>query len=142
MLRAFAGARLRSPSLVGSLQAHAILAVTDEWQRGWSLHEARRPSPAVALRGLDTVPGWSGADDVGSVAIIDEQGLGDVVLMTRWIPWLIERTGRTPRFYGRAALRRWIEAAGCEFVEKSVRASSLDAIPTQMRYRNRASSSP
>lgn len=126
VLRAFAAARLRSPASVGALQAHAVLAATDDWQRGWSLHESRRYSPAVAVRGGDAVPRWNGADGAGPVAIIDEQGLGDVVLMARWIPELIATTERTLRFYGRAALRRWIEAAGCEFVERPVQGNAHD----------------
>jgi len=119
VLRAFAGARLRSPASVGALQAHAILAATDDWRRGWSVHESRRYSPAVAVSGVESVPRWNGTDPA-TVAIIDEQGLGDVVLMARWIPRLIATTGRTPRFYGRASLRRWVEATGCEFVERPI----------------------
>jgi hypothetical protein len=126
VLRAFAGTRLRSPETAGGLQAHAILAATDDWRRGWSLHESRRLSPAVAVRGVDAAPRWNGAESPATIAIIDEQGLGDVVLMARWIPWLVATAGRTPRFYGRASLRRWIEAAGCEFVERPVHGKSLD----------------
>ena len=127
VLRAFAGARLRSPASVGGLQAHAVLAATDDWRRGWSLHESRRYSPAVAVRGMDGAPRWNGADSPATIAIIDEQGLGDAVLMARWIPWLIATTGRRPRFYGRASLRRWIEATGCEFVERPVYGKVLGA---------------
>lgn len=126
VLRAFAGARLRSPASIGALQAHAVLAATDDWRHGWSLHESRRFSPAVAVRGVEAARRWNRADGPATVAIIDEQGLGDVVLMARWIPWLIATTGQTPRFYGRAALRRWIEAAGCEFVERPVQGNALD----------------
>ena len=127
VLRAFAGARLRSPAGVGGLQAHAVLAATDDWRRGWSLHESRRYNPAVVVRGADTAPRWNGTDGPATVAIIDEQGLGDAVLMARWIPWLTATAGRTPRFYGRAALRRWIEATGCEFVDRPVQPSGRDA---------------
>ena len=125
VLRTFAAARLRSPANVGALQAHAVLAATDDWRRGWSLHESRRYSPAVALGGIVAAPRWNGTE-AAAVAIVDEQGLGDAVLMARWIPWVIASTGRTPRFYGRAALRRWIEATGCEFVERPVSRSSFD----------------
>ncbi|MGH7668330.1 MAG: hypothetical protein ACRENQ_02460 [Gemmatimonadaceae bacterium] len=103
--------------------------MTDEWRRGWALHESRRYSPAVVVRGLTSAPRWTGADGPTAVAIIDEQGLGDVVLTARWIPWLIATAGRTPRFYGRASLRRWIEAAGCEFVERSVQANAAGDAP-------------
>ena len=126
VLRAFAGTRLRSPSNVGSLQAHAVLAATDDWRRGWSLHESRRHSPAVAVRGADTASRWNRNRGPESVAIIDEQGLGDAVLMARWIPWLATTARRTPRFYGRSALRRWIEATGCEFVERPVHGNGLE----------------
>lgn len=125
VLRAFAATRLRSPATVGALQAHAVLAATDDWRRGWLLHESRRHSPAVALGGTEAAPRWNGVE-AAAVAIVDEQGLGDAVLMARWIPWLIATTGHTPRFYGRAALRRWIEATGCEFVERPVHRSSPD----------------
>ena len=131
MLRAFAGARLRSPASVGALQAHAILAATDDWRHGWSVHESRRYSPAVAVRGAESAPRWNGTDPA-SVAIIDEQGLGDVVLMARWIPWLIATTGRTPRFYGRSTLRRWIEAAGCEFVERPIHGIAESSVALAM----------
>jgi hypothetical protein len=126
VLRAFAGARLRSPTSSGSLHAHAILSATDDWRRGWEVHEARRVNSAVVLRGVETAPRWNGSDASSAVAIIDEQGLGDAVLMARWIPWLIAQSGHTPRFYGRAALRRWIEAAGCEFVERPVQMTPAD----------------
>ena len=126
-LRAFAGARLHSPANLGALQAHAVLAATHDWRRGWTLHEARRYSPAVAVHGVDAAPRWNGAHSPASVALIDEQGLGDAVLMARWIPWLAETAGRPPRFYGRVAMRRWIEAAGCEFVERPVHANARDA---------------
>lgn len=127
VLRAFANARLRSPASVGALQAHAILAVTDDWRRGWSMHESRRYRPVVALRGADDALRWNGGDVPAAVAIIDEQGLGDVVLMARWIPWLTDVAGRSPRFYGRASLRRWIEATGCEFVETPGQANPPDS---------------
>jgi hypothetical protein len=126
VLRAFAGARLRSPATVGALQANAVLAVTDDWRRGWSLHESRRYNPAVVVRGVEAIRRWKGAHSPAAVAIIDEQGLGDVVLTARWIPWLIATAGQTPRFYGCGALRRWIEAAGCEFVERPARAKPFD----------------
>jgi hypothetical protein len=124
VLRAFAGARLRSPARVGALQAHAILA-------GRRIGDAdgcctSRYNPAVVLRGAEDAPRWNGVDGSGDVAIIDEQGLGDAVLMARWIPWLIATTDRPPRFYGRASLRRWIEAAGCEFIERPVQANARD----------------
>ncbi len=124
MLHAFAGARLRSPVNVGSLQAHAILAATDDWRRGWSLHESRRYSPAVAVAGVEAARRWNGVDE-GPVALIDEQGLGDTVLMARWLSWVSKTAGQPPRFYGRAALRRWIEAAGCEFVERPLQGNLL-----------------
>ncbi|MFI5230185.1 MAG: hypothetical protein ACHQWU_14015 [Gemmatimonadales bacterium] len=126
VLRAFAGARMRSPESVGALHAHAVLAGTDDWRRGWSLHESRRYRSAVVLRGAEAAPRWNGAGSPRSVAIIDEQGFGDVVLMARWIPWLMAASGGRPRFYGRASLRRWIEAAGCDFVERPVQMTAVD----------------
>lgn len=118
VLREFAGTRLRSPASAGALQAHAVLAVTDHWRRGWSLHESRRYSPAVSVDGAESARRWRVADGPAEIALIDEQGLGDAVLMARWIPWLVASCGGTARFYGRAPLRRWIEAAGCEFIER------------------------
>src|SRR5262249_8221885 len=118
-LREFAVARFKPVAGVDALQAHAILAATDDWRRGWSMHESRRPSPAIDLQGAELLPRWNGVDQ-DTVAIVDEQGLGDAVLMARWIPWLSQTSGRAPRFYGRAALRRWIEAAGCDFIERPV----------------------
>jgi hypothetical protein len=126
VLRAFANTQLRPPAKIGTLQAHAVLAATDDWRRGWSLHESRRYSPAVAVGEADAARRWSGATLDAPVAIIDEQGLGDAVLMARWIPWLTSTSGNAPRFYGRAALRRWIEATGCEFVERPVHANALE----------------
>lgn len=123
MLRGFATTRLRSPASVGSMQAHAILAATDDWRRGWSIHESRRYGAAVAIRGVEAAARWNGTE-VTDVAVIDEQGLGDAVLMARWIPWVMATAGRTPRFYGRAALRRWIESTGCEFVERPVQTNA------------------
>lgn len=126
VLRAFADARIRAPMHAGSLHAHAILSATDDWRRGWSVHESRRVTSAVVLRGVDTAPRWNGTDRSAPVALIDEQGLGDAVLMARWIPWLSAASGHAPRFYGRAALRRWVEAAGCAFVERPVQMTPAD----------------
>jgi hypothetical protein len=126
VLRAFAGSRFRSSSRAGTLQAHAILAATDDWQRGWSAHESRHCNPAIVVGGIESLPRWNGANAPISVAIIDEQGLGDAVLMARWIPWLVTTAGQRPRFYGRAALRRWIEATGCAFVERPVQNTPAD----------------
>lgn len=133
LLHAFAGARLGSATGVGILRAQAILAATDDWSHGWSLHETRRGSPAVALHGLEAARRWNGADGPASLGVIDEQGLGDAVLMARWIPWLTAKTGQAPRFYGRRALRRWIEAAGCEFVERPVERDVRDSGAESLR---------
>ncbi len=129
MLRGFAGAKLRSSADIGAMQAHAVLAATRDWRRGWALHEARRYSPAVFVPAADIATRWDGVDRLADLAIIDEQGLGDAVLMARWIPWLVEYTGRAPRFYGRAALRRWIEATGCEFIERPAPPAPAPAAP-------------
>jgi hypothetical protein len=121
--------RLRAPAY-GRQRALARCKPMRSW-RGRRIGGAdgcctSRYNPAVVLRGAEDAPRWNGVDGSGDVAIIDEQGLGDAVLMARWIPWLIATTDRPPRFYGRASLRRWIEAAGCEFIERPVQANARD----------------
>ncbi len=85
--------------------AHVALAVSDDWRRGWTDHEARlrntkRPFPANCRP-------WDGVTQE-PVAVLHEQGIGDAVLAARWLPWLERASGYVPTWYGPSLLHRWI----------------------------------
>lgn len=42
---------------------------------------------------LSQVPGWTGQPVAGRLLIIGEQGLGDALLMARFLPWVAKRCG-------------------------------------------------
>lgn len=68
--------------------AEALLAAGD-FERGWSEYE-HRPHVARAMSGV-RIPRWSPQRPPGRVAVIAEQGLGDVLLFLRFLPRLRTR---------------------------------------------------
>lgn len=84
---------------------YITLAITDRWERGWSLHEARLqrehrgyPSHVTPWDGQATEP----------VGVLHEQGIGDAVLASRWLAPIAERTGHRPTWYGPQLMHRWV----------------------------------
>jgi hypothetical protein len=89
-----------------ALDAHARfvaglqLMAAREWARGWALYEARHELHehrlSSRLHGVraDTLPvrRWDGASR-GSVVVLPEQGAGDVLMMSRYLNTVAERSG-------------------------------------------------
>lgn len=84
---------------------YVTLAVTNKWDKGWALQEARLSREG---RGLPpNVRPWNGTDQV-PVVVLHEQGIGDAVLAARWLPWIEAVTGHKPTWYGPNLMHRWI----------------------------------
>jgi Flp pilus assembly protein TadD len=74
-------------------QARYNLALVDltegDFEAGWAGYEARDTVP------LRPEPRWRGEKLQGeTVAVIAEQGMGDIIQFIRFVPWLVERGGR------------------------------------------------
>lgn len=66
------------------------------WSAGWADMEARRLAPGLAPpRPQPEPPQWGGEKlESGELLIVAEQGAGDVLLFSRFIPLAVERAGR------------------------------------------------
>lgn len=66
------------------------------WSIGWADMEARRLTPTLAPpRPQPEPPQWGGEKlESGELLIVAEQGVGDVLLFSRFIPVAVERAGR------------------------------------------------
>jgi hypothetical protein len=64
-----------------------------EWERGWEEYQWRFDLPGHApLMPPTTRPRWDGSPfDDGTLLLIADQGFGDVIQFSRYIPWAAER---------------------------------------------------
>lgn len=64
-----------------------------EWERGWNEYQWRFDLPGNApLMPPTTQPRWDGTPfDDGTLLLIADQGFGDVIQFSRYIPWAAER---------------------------------------------------
>ena len=64
-----------------------------EWERGWNEYQWRFDLPGNApLMPPTTQPRWDGTPfDDGTLLLIADQGFGDVIQFSRYIPWARER---------------------------------------------------
>ena len=63
-----------------------------DWRSGWAAYECRRQIPGFAMRRLDR-PAWDGASLDGRTLLVHaEQGLGDTIQFTRYLPRQAEKT--------------------------------------------------
>ena len=74
-------------------QLAEALLLRGEWERGWNEYQWRFDLPGNApLMPPTTQPRWDGTPfDDGTLMLIADQGFGDVIQFSRYIPWAAER---------------------------------------------------
>ena len=82
-----------SPDMPGAHFARAeALLLKGDWERGWEEYEWRfRISDAARMMPPTDKPQWDGkplAD--GTLLLVADQGFGDVIQFSRYIPWVLE----------------------------------------------------
>jgi hypothetical protein len=74
-------------------QLAEALLLRGEWERGWEEYQWRFDLPGNApLMPATTQPRWDGTPfDDGTLLLVADQGFGDVIQFSRYIPWAAER---------------------------------------------------
>jgi hypothetical protein len=74
-------------------QLAEALLLRGEWERGWNEYQWRFDLPGNApLMPPTTQPRWDGTPfDDGTLLLVADQGFGDVIQFSRYIPWAAER---------------------------------------------------
>jgi hypothetical protein len=75
------------------------------WAAAWELMESRLAEDEKKIPPY--FHGWDG-ETKEPVSVLHEQGLGDAVLVARWIPWLVKTTGHPVTYYGPPTLGPWM----------------------------------
>lgn len=88
-------------------QGHVRLAISEKWEQGWAMHEARLHGKTMPAR----TRLWDGVTKE-PVHVLHEQGIGDAVLFARWLPWVEQRSEHPVVWYGPALMHRWIAGLG------------------------------
>ena len=87
-------ALLMAPDMAGPHFARAeALLIKGDWAQGWEEYEWRfRIGGASKLMPPTDRPQWDGAPfDDGTLLLVADQGFGDVIQFSRYIPWVLER---------------------------------------------------
>jgi hypothetical protein len=82
------------PDMAGAHFARAeALLVRGDWAEGWDEYEWRfRIIDAARMMPPTDKPQWDGAPfDDGTLLFVADQGFGDVIQFSRYIPWALER---------------------------------------------------
>ena len=74
-------------------QLAEALLLRGEWERGWDEYQWRFDLPGIApLMPPTTRPRWDGTPfDDETLLLVADQGFGDVIQFSRYIPWAAER---------------------------------------------------
>ncbi len=87
-------ALMMSPGMAGAHFARAeALLLTGDWENGWEEYEWRfRIADAARLMPPTDKPQWDGQPfDDGTLLLVADQGFGDVIQFSRYIPLVLER---------------------------------------------------
>ena len=87
-------ALMMSPDLAGAHFARAeALLIKGDWEHGWEEYEWRfRIADAAKLMPPTDKPQWDGKPFTdGTLLLVADQGFGDVIQFSRYIPWVLER---------------------------------------------------
>ncbi|MBU6499131.1 MAG: tetratricopeptide repeat protein [Rhodospirillales bacterium] len=137
-------------------QAHLLIG---EFAKGWEEYEWRYQIPGAQplmppnFAARANAPQWNGQDlGDGILLLIADQGFGDVVMFTRYIPWVLERCAHVAiacsaemlpilrrHFPAVPMFNRWDEcppyAAFCPFSGlPRLHGTRLDSIPAKIPY--------
>ena len=83
-----------NPRLPGAhLGLAEALLLCGEFERGWQEYEWRFRLGAPPIMPLTHLPEWNGAPLAGQLLLIADQGFGDSIQFSRYIPWAAERCG-------------------------------------------------
>ena len=87
-------AMMMNPDLAGAHFARAEgLLIKGDWAQGWEEYEWRfRIADAAKLMPPTDKPQWDGTPFTdGALLLVADQGFGDVIQFSRYIPWVLER---------------------------------------------------
>jgi tetratricopeptide (TPR) repeat protein len=65
-----------------------------DYRRGFAEYESRREYRAGNIYKHFPGPEWKGEDIYGKkIYVVSEQGIGDTIMFSRWLPWLAKKVG-------------------------------------------------
>jgi hypothetical protein len=91
-------ALMMKPEMTGAHFARAeALLIKGDWERGWEEYEWRfRIADAARMMPPTDKPQWDGKPlGEGTLLLVADQGFGDVIQFSRYIPWVLERCPET-----------------------------------------------
>ena len=87
-------ALMMQPDMAGAHFARAeALLLKGDWATGWEEYEWRfKVADAASMMPATDKPQWDGTPiDDGVLLLVADQGFGDVIQFSRYIPWVLER---------------------------------------------------
>lgn len=86
-------ALMMKPDMAGAHFAKAeALLIKGDWEHGWEEYEWRfLIADAARMMPPTDKPQWDGKPFDGTLLLVADQGFGDVIQFSRYIPWVLER---------------------------------------------------